>query len=277
VLSYNAYGAVRTPRTERRCRTVMRPYPHQRTVCRLEKVGEWKQLFDGVDGHQFRFVDVLADRIAAERPQLVGLQEMCGSQVNHLEWALASRGYPMVAYFDEHTKTTNEMRCSTNEGRWPSRSLGKAILVQGQATPAAPGGFDARGVPQVDVCVHWQGPMPIRFCSVHTGPDRIPAVASGVNGWARAEPVIVVGDFNAEPDDAVMDTMYKGGDEDPRGRGSFYEADTFFTGSPGPWSRHERCGERTNRGLIPEKIDYVFLDAEHFEKPASPAARRKLV
>ena len=261
VLSYNAFGAVRTPRIRRIC-SLVPPPGSGRMRCRPEK--ESGPLFDGVDGDQFRFVDVLAERIAAERPQLVGLQEMCGSQVNHLEQALASRAYPMVAYFDEHTKAKTETRCPTNDGRWPSLSLGKAVLTQGPATPEAPGD-------QVDVCVSWQGPIPIRFCSVHTGPDRIPTVARTLNGWVQTGAVIAVGDFNAEPDDPVMDSMYKGDDEDSRGRGSFYEADTSTARAFG---FHHRYGGPTHGRLLREKIDYVFADAEHFEKPAAKPAPR---
>jgi hypothetical protein len=55
------------------------------------------------------FIDVLAKRIAAEQPQLVERQEMCGSQVNYLETALTSRAYPIVAHFIGGN--TNDSRC----------------------------------------------------------------------------------------------------------------------------------------------------------------------
>ena len=51
-----------------------------------------------VDPLGFHFVDVLADRIAGEKPHLVGLQEVCGSQLGRLEKRLAERRYPMVVH-----------------------------------------------------------------------------------------------------------------------------------------------------------------------------------
>lgn len=265
VLSYNAYGAVRGPRTVRVCST---PHGTGVEVCRLEK--EWGKPFDGVDGHPFRFVDVLAERIAAERPQLVGLQEMCGSQVNHLEWALASRGYPMTAQFIGDSKP--DTRCPTNDGRWPSQSVGKAVLALGVPEPE-------RHSPLVNVCVRHQGALPIRFCSIHTKPEEdggtLRAAARDLNRLAAQGAVIVVGDFNAEPTSPAMDSMYQRIEEpvveDPYGNGSFYEAGTIYhqvfgTGSDA--RRHFRHGDPTfeDSTLGPRKIDYVFADARHFPR-----------
>jgi hypothetical protein len=78
---------------------------------------------------------------------------------------------------------------------------------------------------EVNVCLRYENEIPIRFCSVHTGLDRIPTVASTLNGWANLGAVIAVGDFNTEPDDPVMDKMYKSDNDDSLGRGLFYEAD----------------------------------------------------
>ena len=71
MLAYNVAGAVRG---EGNLCHVIPGTPTPNKHC-------YKAKLDGLDDDGFRFVDVLADRIAAERPQLVALQEMCGSQV----------------------------------------------------------------------------------------------------------------------------------------------------------------------------------------------------
>jgi hypothetical protein len=120
------------------------------------------------------FIDVLAKRIAAEQPQLVGLQEMCGRQVNYLEKALASRAYPMVAHFIGGN--TKDSRCPSVEGPWLSTSVGKAVLAVGAATAERPS-------PQVNVCPRWEkSQVPILFCSVHTKPEE----GGGRSGPQRA-------------------------------------------------------------------------------------------
>jgi endonuclease/exonuclease/phosphatase family metal-dependent hydrolase len=251
VLSYNAAGAVRGK-------------------WRLGPEGRIESFLDGLDDDGFRFVDVLAERIAAERPQLVGLQEMCGSQVSHLEWALASRGYPMTAHFIGNSNP--DARCPTNDGRWPAQSVGKAVLAQGAHTPE-------RHSPLVNVCVRYEGALPIRFCTIHTKPEEdggtLRTAASDLNGLAEQGAVIVVGDFNAEPRSPAMDRMYKRIEEpvveDPYGHGSFYEAGTMYHhvfGTGGDARRYFRDGDPTfedsTHGL--RKIDYVFADAGHFPR-----------
>jgi hypothetical protein len=104
-----------------------------------------------VDPDKWRFVHVLADRIAAERPDVVTLNEVCENQVRRLEKVLAagSRSYPMTATFfpDKPDK-----RCPLG----PQRT-GRGILTAGPSP-------SVRVVPPPDGapagCVQWDHRVP---------------------------------------------------------------------------------------------------------------------
>jgi hypothetical protein len=198
-----------------------------------------------VDPDKLRFLDVLADRIVAERPQVVTLNEVCGSQLVYLGKKLAG-SYPMtVTFFPDKDPKTNKDKTHSNCPDRPDnvsapgpRLVGKGILTLGPAVqiPAPkddmPAGcvlWDRQGGPQVHVCVvHLPGPDDPR--EVNKNPKTVEIVGRALSGCADSGPVILAGDFNADPGHAVMDSVYSNQvpttDEPPRlSTGRFYEAD----------------------------------------------------
>jgi hypothetical protein len=233
-----------------------------------------------IDTDGFRFLDVLAERIADQKPQLVGLQELCGSQALGLERRLAERGYPMKVFFNKGLD--DESRCPgpevgsggldhpVPEGLEEATrlgSFGKAVAVPADAVATS----EFQG-PVVDTCLRLQSTAEIQFCSIHTSPEKIGSVASVLNNvFADDGPVIAVGDFNAQPHEEVMDPIYHAGPaDDYTGSGSFYEA-----GQPcaDPRISNNNClGEEGRSRLTAEattvfggKIDHIFADHVHFD------------
>jgi endonuclease/exonuclease/phosphatase family metal-dependent hydrolase len=90
-------------------------------------------------------------------------------------------------------------------------------------------------------------------CTVHLStadhPDsqarEIAVVSRTASGWATKYPVIVGGDFNAQPFSNTLDAMYLA-DYGFGARGVFREIDDLSS----------RAGEATHRG---DKIDYIFF------------------
>jgi hypothetical protein len=200
-----------------------------------------------VDPDDFRFLDVLAGRLAEERPHLVTINEICRSQIVYLEDRLRGR-YPMTAtYF--HDSNDDLSRCPTED-----QSAGTAILTVGPAEAiTAPGGLDVG-------CVQWhhQAVFPVRSCVVHFGFQEVPGnVGAAFSPWVDVSPVIIAGDFNTEPPDPALDQMYSA-DVVGGTQGRFYEADMCGI----------QCGQPPFRGGDPtredRKIDYIFMDDQHF-------------
>jgi endonuclease/exonuclease/phosphatase family metal-dependent hydrolase len=285
VLTWNIYGAVRGGRNlPLGCQEV------------FEKPLEWwdEDLAQtpqcpalNVDTDGLAFLDVLADRIADQEPQLVGLQEVCGSQALGLERRLRERGYPMQVFFDRGLE--GESRCPAPEAEnrltevpapaglenaTPLGAFGKVVAAR--ADTAAMPDFDTNardgvsqsGGPVVDTCLRYQIGPEVQFCSIHTAPERVGDVASVLNFVLADEgPTIAVGDFNAQPQDEVMDAMYYAGPEDDyQGLGQFYEASQPCA-NPGivnclgePGRSRRPVGGTHSEG----KIDLIFADQAHF-------------
>ncbi|MGH9893750.1 MAG: endonuclease/exonuclease/phosphatase family protein, partial [bacterium] len=240
-----------------------------------------------VDADKLRFLDVLADRLVAERPQVVTLNEVCGNQLTYLRQKLAS-SYPMTVTFfpdKEEDKKTDKTHpnCPDRPDNaavpavpGPTKQIGMGILTLGPAvqipapngeTPENPNGvpaecvlWDRQGGPQVHVCVVHL-PAPDKPEEKKKNPKTIELVGQALSGCADSGPVILAGDFNAAPGDAVMDSVYstsiKGG------KGRFYEAD--MCGDQPECREPKRAGEGTN-ATGSEKIDYVFADDAHFDQ-----------
>jgi hypothetical protein len=93
---------------------------------------------DQVDTDRWRLVDVLAERIVAERPQIVPLQEICGSHADDLE-ALLSGRHPMtlpIVVDDGRRERCPQPR--SKQGDKGHRGFGKAIPVTGSGVPLSP-------------------------------------------------------------------------------------------------------------------------------------------
>ena len=121
--------------------------------------------------------------------------------------------------------SSGDKRCPTNEGRWPSLSVGKAVLAVGAHLEEP----EARGHPYVNVCLRYEGATrPVLLDPHQAGRKGRQAAERGghIERWAGTlARLIAAGDFNAEPHEPIMDGMYKKTIEDALGRGSFYEAD----------------------------------------------------
>ena len=243
-----------------------------------------------VDPDKLRFLDVLADRLVAERPQVVTLNEVCGTQLAYLGKKLAG-SYPMTVTFfpdkdkNDKDKDTNEYATHPNCPDRPDNvsvpgpsQIGMGILTLGPAVripapqdvPARCVLWDRQGGPQVHVCVvHLPAPDDPR--EVNKKPKTVERVGQALSGCADSGPVILAGDFNAEPGHAVMDSVYSNQvptipttDEPPRlSKGRFYEAD--MCADQPECQSPKRWGEDTN-ATGSKKIDYVFADDAHFDQ-----------
>lgn len=156
---------------------------------------------DGLQGH---ITDWDAD--------VVMLQEMCKGQLDALRGRLP--GYvPVWA----GSKTYDG--CAKWGGG--DKSFGQALLVKGiqsEVTPMAaevtPPGFE--GEKRWVVCA--KAPIdghPALACGTHLRQDQdarndTPALMERIDGWAGGLPVILAGDFNSVPRNAIMDPVFAG-------------------------------------------------------------------
>jgi endonuclease/exonuclease/phosphatase family metal-dependent hydrolase len=222
------------------------------------------------DNDDYRFVDVLARRVIAERPHVVALQEICGSQLDRLEKAL--RGGHAMSVAARSLRPNVDCPGGSAER---DDVLGIAILVVGEAKPVSvPNGVRL-------LCADWQRFGGVRVCTAHVNPlpePDIPDIAEVVNAWSEKSPVIVAGDFNADPEQDSMSPMYDV--EVPGGKspseGNFYEADMADAkASSGIRARNGEntwcggCLEGAPTGVYTRKIDYIFADADHFHAEMS--------
>jgi hypothetical protein len=195
----------------------------QRAGCdpRRKLVQAW---FGGICGRRrFRFVDVLAKRIIAEEPDVVSLQEVCTGQLSHLVDRIRA-AYPMeqaAKSLHPHVDCPVSENDSDPENR--ADGVGTAILTVGGSEPAAmPSGIKL-------LCAKWVAGGRVLVCTAHVDPlpkRDIPDIARTIGPWADQVPVIVTGDFNAQPQQDSMSPMYSpavaGGHSPSHGR--FYEA-----------------------------------------------------
>lgn len=142
--------------------------------------------------------DVLAV-VNRERPDIIGLQEVCHRQHRDLRAKLAKLGYRAT-----HTTTLRSGRCNDKA---QGNRFGNSLFVRGgfqsRARTRLPWGANPAGTvgrePRAMVCVTTSG---TRVCNVHIGPrtpdrDRqIATVAAAVQGY---DDVILLGDWNAWP------------------------------------------------------------------------------
>ena len=187
------------------------------------------------------------------RPVAVSLNEMCKSQFEAVKRKLRRAGYRMHGRFAVTERERNNCE---------PRTFGIAVLTRPSIDwtgrwrlPSS--GSETRRL----LCVGVDMGRMVRICSTHIthadGKDgQIRKVKRVVEPWvARGIPVVLMGDFNVEPDDDRLDRIYRaryGG-----GAHGLFEEVERTDGDDPPC----RCGESTHGD---RKIDYIFLSGGHW-------------
>jgi hypothetical protein len=239
-----------------------------------------------LDPDKWRFLDVLADRIVDERPQLVTLNELCENQLQRLDELLADRFAMSAVFFPaplppgKSSNATKEIDGCDALGvpglkapdcRCPDgpHLTGTGMLTAGPSPPVEvppPGAASAN-------CVLWdhEGQTRVHACVVHVSQEQVPAIGAGMSQWVEDGPVIVAGDFNTRPDSDEIEALYSAKLPvspmlpEQRAHGRFWEA--AQCGDDPACERPKRGGEAT-AGLV-NKFDYIFADDEHFDRAIS--------
>lgn len=215
---------------------------------------------DARDGH---IVADVRDSIEEFQPAGVSLNEVCYSQYTKLMSELKERniwemqGKFITTYDKPYLASGEENKCEPD-------NFGNAILSRKWilSSAAYPLPTTDGSEPRRMICVRAQFPIQTRLCSVHitryTSDQgaQIAEVTRVVNQWvAQDGPVVLMGDFNVEPDDVALDPLYDS--SHPYGRGYFQEVDEFHEGGSAC-----RCGEATVGESL--KYDYIFVSAKHW-------------
>ena len=207
------------------------------------------------------------------QPHAITFNEICYSQYRNIRTSLISRGYGAT-----YSSTTNGYTCDNFDSSYGT-GYGNAIFFKG-TTPLATiytlpqgAGLETREMICTDVTL--DGEL-IKLCTTHITNDatwrpvQIQEVADLASGWiSSGQPVIITGDFNAEPSSSDMAPMYS----HSGGSGQFQEADesnacpsplTFCRGGESTFGqvRDYYYGPYTTK-----KLDYIFFSAAHFGAP----------
>ena len=191
-------------------------------------------------------VEDVRNRVVANRPAILTLNEVCIAQFNRLKALLSTSAWKMNGVFRAQR---NDPRC---KGGTP---FGDAVLTAGAvgATQvfSLPNGGERRAV----LCLHTSAGGPVLACTLHLvtgragreGPwlkqAQLAAAARALNARAAQGAVIVGGDFNVMP--AQMGSLLA-----PARGGRFFEADAQMAPTHG------------------RKIDYILFSRPHFSNPS---------
>jgi endonuclease/exonuclease/phosphatase family metal-dependent hydrolase len=186
-------------------------------------------------------VEDITSRIVSARPDIVTLNEACEAQVSRLKALLAAGTWPMGGAFRDQRA---EPRCQGGQ------RFGDAVLTAGNI-----GGQDVLPLPNLGgehraiLCLRTDAGGPVLACVLHlvTGKAenrvQLAAAAKVLNARAAGTPVIVGGDFNAQP--AGMGALLDAGRS-----GRFVDTDPQKAATRG------------------QKIDYVLFSRGHFSNPS---------
>lgn len=213
---------------------------------------------NGVDsrGSTSRMAKVLA-AIDNYSPDIVTFNEICYSQYRVIRDDMIARGYSST-----YATTTTGGHCDAFNASY-GKNFGDAIFSKGPVPdvqqryvlPDSTGG-EPRQLLCTDTKI--QG-TDCKVCTTHLSNDKqvrikqVRTIAAKAAVWVPLGPVIITGDFNAEPMDYEMGLMYS----HSGGTGLFQEVDESENCVP-----FCRSGEWTFRG--DKKIDYIFFSAKHF-------------
>lgn len=214
-------------------------------------------------GEVTRTAAYTAQTAVARKASVVLLQELCYGQFLRVRSLLAEQGYTGT-----FTAATQSKGCAVDD---PGRhtSFGVAVLVKGQYSGRAvkilptPAGIEKRRLLRVTAVVGGRSTI---VAVVHLSPSpgsatsaQLADVAHDLNPPAAGGPVIVGGDFNAQPGNPGLGAIYSSAAE---GTGQFFEADELRTGVA-------RRGGVPTFDTTSRKIDYVFFAAGFFTGPSA--------
>ena len=233
------------------------------------------------------------------KPDAVMLQEMCATQFDALRERVQSGGYHMDGRFEAtgwniESSSHDRPNCNGTDKRH-----GLGILVRGdidwgvtdvlkfvhQADSSSGDGNQDRKM----LCVKVKWANPTRICNTHlaTGSADDSGDTCGDRScrWNQAleienfvarqyldpygTPVVIGGDFNAQPNWSTLDHLYAPWiNPENSGHGRFKEVDQNLDGLRGDANNPDpgcRCGENTFAGSDgSRKLDYIFVSQGHF-------------
>jgi endonuclease/exonuclease/phosphatase family metal-dependent hydrolase len=215
-------------------------------------------------------VDALVASIAAYRPDLVTLDEMCQNQFDAVRSRLAIAGWSMTGQF-QVTDTMPDLYCTDHR-------YGIGVLTRGaSARPVSaclafcqsPTWQEER---RYVLCLRTTLLLPTQVCAVHVGNDgqdqQLGRLSAFLNRYPASMPVLLGGDLNLPPTSRSLSRLYLSRDDAPGGQ--FEEAAACSTRS----GSGSQCNQPTLKGS-PVKIDYVFGSAaDHFDGMARVGSAR---
>ncbi|WP_328298668.1 FG-GAP-like repeat-containing protein [Streptomyces sp. NBC_00435] len=234
-------------------------------VCGAAPCQSQKPLTEWADGL------VRAIGSGAGRADVVALQEMCRGQYDELRRVLP--GYAGV-----WTSTQKATGCAKWAGEGGDTSFGQALLIRGDqssvtgmsavVTPADPVRMTAaRSV----VCARAPvGGRTVLACGTHLVQDPVtqsgtPVLMRSIEDWADGLPVVLAGDFNAEPGSDLLKPVFDGAP------GILSLADAGATGpEPTAWDKDKNKGNG-EKGDWGPRIDLTFFSRQDFRDLNSTA------
>ena len=217
---------------------------------------------DGTDSRgSISRIDKVISAVDSYQPHVLTFNEICYSQYRALRTELISRGYGST-----YASTTTAGGCD-NFDNTNGQGFGNAIFFKGTVSSTQQkfllpntAGEEPRHLLYTTVTLDGKS---TKIATTHITPksamrtQQIQFVANKAAEWiAQGTPVIITGDFNAQPGDAEMGLMYS----HSGGTGKFQEADES-NACPSPLT-FCRGGEATFNES--KKIDYIFFSAVHF-------------
>lgn len=195
--------------------------------------------------------DAAADVLAKYRPQVVGLQEVCQTDVWKIRDKLTERTgieyHAKFEYFNHWWHWSHAWRCG--EGRlYGIALLSASPLTEFDSHTYDEGGTERRGYVSAKTLVDG---VDVRVFNTHLAQagqssERRSQVSELVGEASRHDRAIVLGDFNAEPHYGELAGMWTGFTEADPGCGPVYSAACTVTANASPRRK---------------KFDYVWINS----------------
>lgn len=232
-------------------------------------------------------IDRLITEVLDRRPDIITLNEVCGSQFEYLTERLAAVGWQMTGHWV--VAEALNLTCYNNGDDAGLLQVGNAVFVRGTVSREQDFIFDVNhkliedGVPIPEVndravaCVTARFPgtdRDVKICVTHLDTDpqdrtaQVRELDRVFGPEARQMPFILAGDTNipTPPTDAAIGPLYGA----PLGTGEFWEVDQERGCVQSPTCAVAQGGEATY--LRSNKIDYVFASRWHMYIPVGQVA-----